>query len=115
MTFNVEEQARLEDAFKKSLPVMPILEPKREKIVIEQQWSFMQSLLLVISFTLYYFFAGLAVLFGKTIPSNYKLPTKRIIDRATLSVKDVVADKKKPKSKIVDYDNMPPSIDLFKN
>lgn len=76
-----------------------------------QRFSITRSIILIISFTLYYFFVGLAIVLGRKIPSSYKLPTKDVVDTAFTAV---VKKEAKNTSKVIDLDYTPPPIDLMK-
>lgn len=116
MTFNVKDQAIIEDAYNKSLPTMPPRAPvsQRKATLPTCEHTFTRSILLIISFFFCYLFGGLAILFGRKIPANYKIPTKQIIDRALHSAKSTIGVKRIAQSRVVDLDYTPPPIDLMK-
>lgn len=76
-----------------------------------QRFSITRSIILIISFTLYYFFTGLALVMGKKLSKSYKLPTKDVVDVAFMEVKK---KQRSNSSKVVDLDYTPPPINLMK-
>lgn len=71
-----------------------------------------RSIILIVSFTLYYFFAGIAMVLGRKIPKEYKVPTRDVVD---VAFREVEKKQKGNTSKVVDLDYTPPPINLMKD
>lgn len=85
--------------------------PKKSILPQLPKLNITRSIILILSFAFYYFFVGLAIVFGRKIPKSYRLPSKDVIDTAFT---EVIKKEAKNTSKVIDLDYTPPPIDLMK-